>query len=97
MHTCSGTFFVAIRVSMLFFHFISKEFHSKDSLCLYDKNGPITPFSALKSEYTREFGKIHSPRSRSVPNKFDLNATTTELLDALRDDSKEFASIRSKR
>lgn len=34
----------------------------------------------------REFGKIHSPRSRSVPNKINLNATTKELLDALRDD-----------
>lgn len=83
---------------MCFFLFeILKEFHSKDSICLYDKSRPITPFAALKTEYTKEFGKIYSPRSRSVPNKFDLNATTKDLLDALRDDLNDFTSTRTKR
>lgn len=82
---------------MLFTFTVSKEFHSKESICLYDKSRPITPFSALKSEYTREYGKSYSPRSRSVPNKFDLNTTTKELLDSLRDDLNDSTSIRAKR
>lgn len=82
---------------MLFSFSVLKEFHSKDSICLYDESRPITPFAALKTEYTREFGRTFSPRSRSVPNKFDLNATTKDLLDALQDDSNDFTSIRSKR
>ncbi|XP_031616783.1 uncharacterized protein LOC116336792 [Contarinia nasturtii] len=76
---------------------IDDEFHSKDSICLYDKSQPIIPFSAIKSEYTKKFGKIYSPRSRSVPNKFDLNATTKELLDALRDDSSDFTPVDRRR
>lgn len=67
-------------------NFILKEFHNKESVCLYDKSQPIIPFASLKSEYTKEFGKTFTLRSRSVPNKIDLNATTKELLDALRDD-----------
>lgn len=73
------------------------EFHSKESICLYDKNEPITPFSVLKTEYTKEFGKTYSPRSRSVPNKFDLNATTKDLLDALRDNLNDSQPLRSHR
>ncbi|XP_055311428.1 uncharacterized protein LOC129574073 [Sitodiplosis mosellana] len=76
---------------------IDDEFHSKDSICLYDKNQPIIPFASLKSEYTKRFGKLYSPRSRSVPNKINLNATTKELLEALQDDFSDLNSEDSRR
>lgn len=65
---------------------------------MYDKNQPIIPFAELKTEYTKEFGKTYNVRSRSVPNKFDLNATTKELLDALRDNSfSDFTPLQRRR
>lgn len=79
------------------FHFIWIELNNKDHICLYDDSQPIVPFSALKTEYNKKFGKVYSPRSRSVPNKFDLNATTNELLEALRDDFSDIASTRLNR
>lgn len=73
------------------------EFHGRNDFRLYDDRQPVVPFSALKTEYEKEFCAINTPRSRSVPNKFDLNATTEELLDALRDDDTEIVKKRQSR
>lgn len=81
---------------LFFFVCLLLEF-SKDHICLYDDSQPIIPFSSLKTEYNKKFGRIYSPRSRSVPNKFDLNATTNELLEALRYDFNDIASNRLSR
>lgn len=42
----------------------------------------------------KKYGQSYSPRSHSVPNKFDLNATTSELLEVLRDDSHRDVNVR---
>lgn len=65
---------------------LNSEFHGKNHICLYDESLPIIPFSSMKTEYMKKFGQAYSPRSHSVPNKFNLNTTTNELLEALRDD-----------
>lgn len=70
----------------------------KSNFELYDKESPVVPFSALKTEYKKEFGRSYSVRSRSVPKKIGhLNETTSELIEALRDDDSDVITIRSKR
>lgn len=62
---------------------------------MYDTNEPTIPFSNLKTEYKKEFGKTHNIRSQSVPKKFgNLNATTSELIEALRDDDSDVITVK---
>lgn len=62
---------------------------------MYDKSLPEIPFSALKTEYKKEFGKTYNLRSRSVPKKLSgaLNATTRELIEALHDDDGDVVAV----
>lgn len=70
------------------------EIHS--NFCLYDNNVASIPFSALKTEYKREYGKTYV-RSRSVPKAIgNLNKTTNELIEALRDDDTDVITIAEK-
>lgn len=70
------------------------EIHS--NFCLYDNSVAPTPFSALKTEYKREFGKTFG-RSRSVPKTIgNLNKTTNELIEALRDDDTDVITVPQK-
>lgn len=33
------------------------DFHTRSNICLYDKTEPFVPFSELKTEYEREYGR----------------------------------------
>lgn len=58
----------------------------QSNFSLYDKAVAPLPFSVLKTEYKREFGKSYG-RSHSVPKTIgNLTRTTDELIGALRDD-----------
>lgn len=62
----------------------STDIQYKSSIVLYDDKSPIIPFSEIKTEYKRRFGKAQElPIREKVHGQ--LNQTTTELLEALRD------------
>lgn len=70
------------------------EIHS--NFCLYDDSVKSIPFSAMKTEYKREFCKTYL-RSRSVPKTIgNLTKTTNELIDALRNDDTDVISVPEK-
>lgn len=35
----------------------TSDFHTRSNICLYDKTEPFVPFSELKTEYKREYGR----------------------------------------
>lgn len=68
----------------------------KSSIVLYDDTAPITPFSDLKTEYKRGFGGVHQMPAREKVHG-QLNQTTGELLEALRDHDSEEDLVRATR